>query len=122
MSLLGQTRRFEPLPSTSGLPQTTDIIRPARLVWFVPKGDIAGAPRPSPVTPGVRCLTVKLHVEPVPTWGAGLPEGTALGIALKQKALLARKFFSFQDSAIFQKHAGTRCDIAACFDDAIITQ
>jgi hypothetical protein len=68
-------------------------------------------------------LTVKLHVEAIPIWGApGCLEGTALGIAPKQKAVLARKFFGFQDPAIFQKDAGTRCDIAAGFDDAIITQ
>jgi hypothetical protein len=94
-----------------------------RHIRQVPQGDIAGASRPSPATPGVRCLTVKLHVEAVPIWGApGGLEGTALGIAPKQKPPLARKFFGFQDSAIFQKDAGARCDIAACFDDAIITQ
>ena len=35
-SATGQSRRFEPLPVTSGLPRTTDIGRPARLVRFVP--------------------------------------------------------------------------------------
>jgi len=33
---LGQSRRFGPLPATSGLPRSTDIIRPARLVRLVP--------------------------------------------------------------------------------------
>src|SRR5260221_2869651 len=32
----GQKRRFDPMPATSGLPRTTDVIRPARLVRFVP--------------------------------------------------------------------------------------
>jgi hypothetical protein len=32
---LGQKRRFDPQPVTSGLPQSTDIARPARLVRFV---------------------------------------------------------------------------------------
>ena len=32
----GQTRRFDPQPVTSGLPRSTDIVRPARLVPFVP--------------------------------------------------------------------------------------
>src|SRR3979490_2555309 len=32
--------RFAPLPATSGLPRTTDIILPARLVRSVPTGDI----------------------------------------------------------------------------------
>jgi hypothetical protein len=29
-SLVGQKRRFDPLPATSGLPRSTDIIGPAR--------------------------------------------------------------------------------------------
>jgi len=37
MSDSGQTRRFNPLPMTSGLPQTTDIAEPGRLVRFVPE-------------------------------------------------------------------------------------
>src|ERR1700738_4120981 len=39
MSEKGQKRRFDPLPAVSGLPRTTDIIRPTRLVRFVPIGD-----------------------------------------------------------------------------------
>ena len=39
MSGLGQKRRFERQPITSGLPQTTDIGGPAPLVRFVPIGD-----------------------------------------------------------------------------------
>jgi hypothetical protein len=31
----GQTRRFKSLPATSGLPPSTDIIRPVRLVRLV---------------------------------------------------------------------------------------
>jgi hypothetical protein len=33
---MSQSRRFELGPATSGLPQSTDIARPARLVRFVP--------------------------------------------------------------------------------------
>jgi hypothetical protein len=40
MTEMGQKRRFDPLPATSGLPRTTDIIRSARLVRFVPQPDI----------------------------------------------------------------------------------
>ena len=36
MSGVGQSRRFGRRPMTSGLPPTTDIVRPARLVRFVP--------------------------------------------------------------------------------------
>ncbi len=36
----GHSRRFDSRPITSGLPQSTDIIRLARLVRFVPMGDI----------------------------------------------------------------------------------
>src|SRR6266702_4513827 len=32
----GQSRRFDAPPASSGLPQSTDIARPARLVRFVP--------------------------------------------------------------------------------------
>ena len=43
MSELGQSRRFDCLPDTSGLPRSTDIKRAARLVRFVPTPDILGA-------------------------------------------------------------------------------
>jgi hypothetical protein len=36
MSVRGQERRFEVLPTASGLHQSTDIIRPAHLVRLVP--------------------------------------------------------------------------------------
>lgn len=36
---MGQ-KRLDPLPATSGLLRTTDIIRPLRLVRFVPQADI----------------------------------------------------------------------------------
>jgi hypothetical protein len=36
MSELGQRRRFDPLPATSGLPRSTDINRPAQLDRLVP--------------------------------------------------------------------------------------
>jgi hypothetical protein len=39
MSEVGQSRHFGRWPTTSGLPQSTDIIRPARLVRFVPKAE-----------------------------------------------------------------------------------
>src|SRR6478672_5100079 len=35
-SVSGQRRRFDASPATSGLPQSTDIARPVRLVRFVP--------------------------------------------------------------------------------------
>jgi hypothetical protein len=34
---MGQSRHFDPAPLTSGLPRSTDIIRPDRLVRFVPE-------------------------------------------------------------------------------------
>jgi hypothetical protein len=40
MSETGQKRRFDPLPVTSGLPRSTDIIRPARHVRLVPEADL----------------------------------------------------------------------------------
>jgi hypothetical protein len=40
MTTSGQSRRFDAPPTTSGLPQSTDIGRLARLVRFVPIGDI----------------------------------------------------------------------------------
>ena len=40
VQLLGQKRRFEPLPATSGLPRSTDIVGPTRLVRFVPEADL----------------------------------------------------------------------------------
>ena len=38
-SELGQKRRFDHLPATSGLPRGTDIVGPTRLVRFVPTRD-----------------------------------------------------------------------------------
>jgi hypothetical protein len=40
MSELGQSRRFDPLPATSGLPRSTDIIKPVPLVRLVPSADL----------------------------------------------------------------------------------
>src|SRR5258708_35811931 len=40
MTALVQTRSWRPRNATSGIPRTTDIARPARLVRFVPIGDI----------------------------------------------------------------------------------
>jgi hypothetical protein len=39
-SAVGHSRRFDAPPVTSGLPRSTDIIRPAQLVRFVPQADI----------------------------------------------------------------------------------
>lgn len=39
-SVLGQKRRFDLLLATSGLPRSTDLIKPVPLVRLVPKGDI----------------------------------------------------------------------------------
>jgi len=67
MSHLGHLRRFVPPLTTSDLPPTTDINRPARFVRFVPLPDscsaaktsisrIGGWPRPMlRATPGDRC-------------------------------------------------------------------
>src|SRR5258708_1113406 len=38
---LGQKRRFKSLPATSGLPPSTDIIRPVRLVRLAQEAEIA---------------------------------------------------------------------------------
>jgi hypothetical protein len=46
MSELGQKRRSDHRPVTSGLPQSTDIVRPARLVRFVPQADNASSALP----------------------------------------------------------------------------
>jgi hypothetical protein len=40
MSQLGQSRRFDPGPSTSGIPSQADIAGPATLVRCVPTTDI----------------------------------------------------------------------------------
>jgi hypothetical protein len=40
MSVPGQTRHFDGLPITSGLPQSTDIDRPAQLVRSVPGTEV----------------------------------------------------------------------------------
>jgi hypothetical protein len=42
MSEMGHSRRFDPLPITSGPPRSTDIVRPVTLVRFVPTCDIEG--------------------------------------------------------------------------------
>jgi hypothetical protein len=41
MSVPGQSRQFGQVPATSGLPRTTDIIRPAQYVSMVPMADLA---------------------------------------------------------------------------------
>ena len=41
MSVVGQKRRFAPLPATSGLPRLADLRRVIRHVAKVPKGEIA---------------------------------------------------------------------------------
>jgi hypothetical protein len=40
MSHMGQKRRFDPLPATSGLARSTDINRPAQLVRSVPTPEV----------------------------------------------------------------------------------
>jgi hypothetical protein len=44
MTALGQKLPCRPGNATSGLPQITDVNRPARLVRFVPLGDINDEP------------------------------------------------------------------------------
>jgi hypothetical protein len=41
MSEVGHSRHFDRLPTTSGLPRSTDIIGPAPLVRFVPEADMS---------------------------------------------------------------------------------
>src|SRR5258708_36910404 len=41
LSPLGQERRFDAPTTASGLPQSTDIIRPSQLVRLVPKTDVS---------------------------------------------------------------------------------
>src|ERR1700730_1450522 len=41
MSEVGQSRRFDAPPVTSGLPRSTDIVGPVRLVRFVPEAAIS---------------------------------------------------------------------------------
>ena len=38
---MGQSRHFDRLPDTSGLPRSTDINGPARVVRFVPETEVA---------------------------------------------------------------------------------
>ena len=40
MSQMGQSRRPDGASDTSGLPQSTDLVGPARLVRFVPKAEV----------------------------------------------------------------------------------
>src|ERR1700687_5028268 len=41
--VLGQKRRFDAPPTTSGLPPSTDIIRPAQLVRLVPNSEVVAS-------------------------------------------------------------------------------
>jgi hypothetical protein len=41
MSQMGQSRHLDSPSMTSSLPRTTDIVRPARLVRFVPTADLS---------------------------------------------------------------------------------
>jgi hypothetical protein len=50
MSVVGQKRRFDPLPVTSGLPPGADIIRSTRLVWLVPNSGFEGGLAPIGIT------------------------------------------------------------------------
>jgi hypothetical protein len=71
MSQLGQKRRFDPLPATSGLPQPTDIVRPARLVRFVPIAEVVLVRRVTIRCRGNISLVRRMRngsIEPYPTW------------------------------------------------------
>src|SRR3979411_1341459 len=64
-SLLGQSRRFDPLPVTSGLPPPTDINGPAPVVRFVPNSGPhpnSIGQRPSACARKVGCDTVTARV------------------------------------------------------------
>jgi hypothetical protein len=54
MSLMGQKRRFERRPITSGLPPTPDILSVGRHVSKVPQTEVSNSPRiPHHALPGV---------------------------------------------------------------------
>ena len=78
MSVESQKRRFHCGPAASGLPQSTDIIRPARLVRLVPICDIASERRglveghpdrlpfaPDDVTRNVRAVRFKDKIKTI---------------------------------------------------------
>jgi hypothetical protein len=69
MSASGKSRRFDPLPATSGLPRSTDVIRPARLVRFVPIPEVVFTRRSNGSTK--QPLDVKGTVPPVGNFGVG---------------------------------------------------
>ena len=45
MSHWGQTRKWRAIRGESALPRSTDIVRPGRLVRFVPEADLAAVTR-----------------------------------------------------------------------------
>src|SRR3954471_8360453 len=79
ISAMGQQRSSRPRSATSGLPQSTDIARLARLVRFVPKADSCAA---------ANCV---LSYQLLPRANAGLI-GPPLseGLQLAASSLLAR--------------------------------
>src|SRR5258708_33345830 len=77
---LGQKRRFEPLSTTSGLPQLTDIARSARLVRFMPCSDIAGS--------AALALSTIRHVE------SCFCSSRALALTMGAKAERKRRFIA----------------------------
>jgi hypothetical protein len=56
-----QSRRFGGRPATSGLPLTTDIVRPTRLVRLVPNSEVVG---PYSITSSARASSVAGTVRP----------------------------------------------------------
>jgi hypothetical protein len=63
LPLLGHLRQFGPVAVTSGLPRTTDIIRLALLVRFVPKGAF-GLPSENPPGRDLKHCTVVVDTVP----------------------------------------------------------
>jgi hypothetical protein len=74
MSVPSHSRRFDGRPATSGLPRSTDIIYPARLVRFVPNSEVvasfdhlvsaAGCCARAAIGPPVRCPSRRLRAIP----------------------------------------------------------
>jgi hypothetical protein len=66
MSPLGQKRRFDNRPVTSGLPPTSDIADSASHVGFVPTTDMAQAFRPTKQSANTASRNVRdSHSEPI---------------------------------------------------------
>jgi hypothetical protein len=82
MSELGQTRRFDRQPATTGVPQLTDIVRPAPLVRFVPEAVVNDRASVS-----AYFIEKQTYIKP----GVALPLCGASSSALRMVGLLHQK-------------------------------